>query len=128
MLAVNPALSVMLFWMFQPRLMGYNTRNLQGINSCKKVVNEEYKFLNYSENKKAKDTKRKVSYREETKVLQGQVSHMENLVSTISLGGSRSDLLRKLSSFLETGEGKMLKRSDISFIITKAHKFNSWSA
>ena len=105
--------------------MGYNTRNLQGINSCKKVVNQEYKFLNYSENKKAKDTKRKASYRDETKVLQGQVSHMENLVSTISLGGSRSDLLRKLSSFLQTGEGKMLKRSDISFIITKAHKFNS---
>lgn len=66
-----------------------------------------------------------MSYRDETTVLQGQVSHVENLVSTISLGGSRSDLLRKMSSFLQTREGKMLKRSDNCFIITKVHNVNS---
>lgn len=38
--------------------MGYNTRNLQGI-LVKKVVNEEYKFLDYGENKKQNTPKEK---------------------------------------------------------------------
>lgn len=52
---------------------------------------------------------------------------MEKLVSTISLGGSRSDFIEGAEQFPTNQRGKMLKRSDISFIITKAHKVNSWS-
>lgn len=65
---------------------------------------------------KSKQYQEESEYRGESRAPK-MVSHVGNIVSTTSLGGA--DFIEEAEQFPKIQRGKMLKRSDISFIITK---------